>query len=139
MNLMYTIYEKIGTSSDHFGFIVLLIFAIIFVCMCLFVIVSENRNSGCRSVGYTVSASYIIAGIMVFMIVSAIVSWNTGLVYKNTPVIATLVGEEEKIVQYRSNSFRSDVFVYYETPEGPVSFRRESGVAYPKTVILYKN
>lgn len=62
----------------------------------------------------------------------------------NKPVEATLIddaalGEVTQKVSKHKRETVPELFVFYMTPDGPVSFRRMSGATYAQKVVLYWN
>ena len=93
-------------------------------------------------------AEYWVAAVIVVS-VAGVISWNTGsiTVYKNEPVIATLVNFQpevwtETVSSGKSNTHTETIrkmYVVYSVDNNNVIFDADKGNNYPKTVTLYKN
>lgn len=80
--------------------------------------------------------------IPIFSIIIGITAYNSfgkGELCENQPVVAELL-DKTYTAHYRSGKYSSvvDTHVIYKTPDGEVTYRRESGKIYPQQATLYK-
>lgn len=89
------------------------------------------------------------AGIVILLAYFVSYHWidNTTVVYKNTPVVAKLVGYQAEgyMVSERQGKQTKDVpyhftYVVYRLPDNSTTlFKSTPGIPYPESAILYKN
>lgn len=62
-------------------------------------------------------------------------------VYENIPVNGILVDQyaQQEYTTGKNKRLIDQAYIVYRVPEGEVSFRRGTGVVYPKEAILYMN
>lgn len=81
--------------------------------------------------GVVLSIAYIIC----------FVGYANRTVYENIPVTGVLVDQyaQQEYTSGKNKRLIDQAYVVYRVPEGEVSFRRETGVVYPKEALLFMN
>lgn len=137
MNYSTSPLANIDTLNSHQGFYIVV--AILLVVL-LITFLTEDIDIR-EMIPMTIISAVVI-------VISAAISWNTGkiVVYKNEPVVARMYDNSVETLAYNERVNKRDVvryktsaFVYYEVPEGIVSFKRGDGQVWPKTATLYRN
>lgn len=136
---MYTFQalDDITTATSHEGYI----FVVALICIVVFFIIANEDDV--EMIRGTMSIAFGV------LIISALISWNTGdtIKYTNAKVTATFVGfqaegyneETHPTIKTTSRVDHHNTYVIYAVPEGNVMFPAAAGQVYPRTAVLYKN
>lgn len=95
---------------------------------------SEPRNEG-RNFTITMGVVMVIAYTI------GLIGYAHRNVYENIRVTGILVNQyaQQEYTSGKSKRLIDQAYVVYRVPEGEVSFRRETGVVYPKEALLFMN
>ena len=95
---------------------------------------SESYNEGRNfaiTMGLVMALAYAIG----------IIGYAKRTIYQTIPVTGILVDQytQQEYTTGKNKRLIDQAYVVYRVPEGEVSFRRGSGVVYPKEAVLYMN
>lgn len=137
--MIYSLQPLEGTIDEHTGFYAVL-FVICFLSIMIYI--HEFIRSDSFFAAIIAFFKFLFISSATVLPVVGWISWNSGTVYANVPVEATLVSTYESNTIERMSKRNISVasaFVTYMTPDGEVVFKRSEGIVYPKNAILYRN
>lgn len=132
--ITYNTAPVLGDYHLHMGFWFITIVCLLLYCAGYLIQCAEEGH-GKLSLGSAIT-------IPIFSIIIGIAAYNSfgkGKFCENQPVVAELL-DRTYAATYRTGKYSSvvDTHVIYKTPDGEVTYRRESGKIYPQQATLYK-